>query len=1396
MFLRTKCDRELYLSLHDNKHIESLGLPVPVKRPGIGTLSIAGKELELERNDQVIRLFDELAIYYRGSNKFNDIDLKTALSNCSTNPCVIIQPKFSINPNKKRMLENIGVPSSDIVLIPPIADLIPDLLLVRKPQAGDEEVLVNGSRSLISPEEHRLALTVFDIKHTSEPNPSYCSEIAMYSLMLANWLSNFPELNDKYYVSANAYLWILRKKGNCALYEIEKQKKANVDEYAEALVDDSENACLRYYLASVRQFFEDISRVIKIAEDSSNAWQNLDWHVGSSCSNCDWLGDKRHLGKAQREIIDSNRNGYCIPTAEDTGHLCLIPGITRGAKKTLELHAIFSAGQLASSAGHPALNLHTMLKKEAKILPQKTNAILNNALDKDSDALIASLAGYANLQLFLSINFDSSAGLLTGMSICGLITTYAKGVTPTRLSAIPFVVDEKTLEAEWVALEGLLSQIAIYIERAEQALGASNLKGQIHIWEKRQFTELCNAIGRHLPKVLNLSERKAKSLVWIFPPEELLATPSSVETSTVAIVEDVVRRMVFTPTPHVITLFDTAEVYSNMQYPPIVRDSYLREYLGNGIPRERIYEIWSNAQRIKRGPNVIPRNTLIAEYSEALKKQSLSLQAICDRLRTDYRGQFKAKAPKIPTVIPRGTTGVSFDGKLWIWWDSLNFLTSQLEAHFKLVLDGKRLEATYEAIILKNGQALGGGRYLFDVAPTSAEAKFKTESSFAIGKIGSPGFPLEYVNNIISETTNPYAGDQTPLNMPLWSVIEARLVSFDRVRLKAEVNLTYWRDPDFVEYLITNSTQDLLNDIFLLESKSPRSFNWANTSTAILREMGNPPVAKIDVNAALAMGMTPPRRQTRTGRNTPIAKLLWDAATPFNTSRITPKEADEIARFAETADNLNDSQKNAVRRSAEKALTVVWGPPGTGKTKTLSAFVHSVTNIATNQQQSLKILITGPTYKAVEEIIERTHQLISKDISSTCTLSFGYSVARRFGRLNLNSSTHLNYSTFSFERRDQGYLQVLSNLSGNSGVHIVGAQIRQSRRFSKDLSTNDQFINEVFDIVIIDESSQVPVSHSLSALCGLKESGRVIVAGDNLQMPPITAIDSPEEASYLVGSIQNYLTHRDFELPINQCVLNTNYRSSQAIVDFAKSIGYPDNLIANFPDTTLKFIGNLPDLTEYPDHLPWTEQFTTLLSPTDSVVALLHDDEISSQGNHFEAQIVAGIVWMLKQTVSSTLAGRNESKHIKPTPQEFWRDCLGIVTPHRAQRALVIRELESLFPDEKNYIDEAVDTVERFQGGERHCIIVTYGVADIDVISGEEAFLLQLERTNVAISRAMAKCIVIMPKSLAQHIPEDRKALETAYALKGYLDEFCNIRIDCDFFNKRETRRSQVRIHR
>lgn len=1392
MFLRTRCDKELYLSIHDKSTMGAVGLPIPVKRPGIGVLSVEGKEFEIERNDQLVRLFSNIVKYNKRSKSYDDIDLETHLLGV-TAASIILQGKFSITPYKAKVLQNIGLSPADIADIPDIADFIPDILVIRNPRNEDLAIQPDGSREAInSLIETRMAIDIFDVKHTGEANPSYCAEIAMYALMLANWLHHHPTLKDRFYVTMNAYLWTRFKQGDSTLDRLEQAGGATTVQLLDGLIADSEDANLRFYLASVRRFFEDVARVIRIGDAAPNAWMNLEWHVSGTCGSCDWLGDKRHLSQVQRNQVDANPNHYCVPAASMNGHLCLVPGITRGAKKILQSNAVPTTAALAGASGHPALQLHTVLKRDARNLPARSAAILSGVLSNDPNAVIASLVGSANLLLYASVNFDSSSGLLTGLALSGVATTFTQGQSPRRFPATAYIVDQKTLQAEWVALEAFLGQIADCINIAE-LMGKSNPSGQIHFWEDRQFKELCNAIGRHLPRVLALTTKNAKAMAWVFPPEEFIAKPESLEASTVVTVEDIVRRMVFTPTPHVITLFDTAEHYPSGSV-QTVRDSYYREYLSNGIPRERIYEIWSNTPQIKRGLTLLPRNTVITQFSNALAKQSNALESVCDRLRSDYKGHFKAKATHISTTIPKGAQKVAFDGKLWIWWDSLEFNASQLEAHIRLALDGQRLEATYEAIVLKNGTFLSPGLYEFDVASGSTEAKFKEDSMLTLGKLGRPGMPLEHATALLSATAPPFPGNRDILYVPLWSVLTATLVQFDRVNAKARVALTNDSDPQFVTYLVANSSINLLTDIFLLEKKKPSFFDWSRYSSDILKEIGNPSIAVPDQNAADAMGISPSSRRGGKDPVTPAARVLWDAAAQEQQA-VTPSiEARAIADYVTLHDGLNLSQKAAVEHAAERALTVIWGPPGTGKTNTLAALLHGLTQAAVAHNRPLKVLVTGPTYNAVEEIMYRAADFLAKDPAARVSMYLGYSRSRALGAVPNGLPNHVLYTPMSIDPSNAGYQQCLRELSTGSSVVMVGCQIRQARRFPDELMGS--FVQPLFDVVIIDESSQVPVSQGLSALCGLKDDARLIIAGDYLQMPPITSIDPPSEAAYLVGSIQTYLLERKFMHPVNCCILETNYRSNEHLVDFARNIGYPSSLQAAFPHTALHLMNPLPTQSAYLATLPWCAAFANLLMPDQKVVTLLHEDEVSSQGNHFEARVVAGCVWMLRQSVSAELDGHGTVSHSTPTPKQFWGKCMGIVTPHRAQRALVIRELERLFPGEKDFIDDAVDTVERFQGGQRHTIIVTFGVADTDVISGEEAFLMQLERTNVAVSRAMAKCIVVMPKSLAAYIPEDKKALATAFALKDYIEEFCNVRIDTTLSDAAHTRWAQVRYHR
>lgn len=89
---------------------------------------------------------------------------------------------------------------------------------------------------------------------------------------------------------------------------------------------------------------------------------------------------------------------------------------------------------------------------------------------------------------------------------------------------------------------GFLTQIASCIDVTEGMVTGS-VTAQIHFWEQRQFQELCNAMGRHLPRVLALTVRKAKALAWVFPPDEMIARPDSLEAATVVAVDEIVRRM-------------------------------------------------------------------------------------------------------------------------------------------------------------------------------------------------------------------------------------------------------------------------------------------------------------------------------------------------------------------------------------------------------------------------------------------------------------------------------------------------------------------------------------------------------------------------------------------------------------------------------------------------------------------------------------------------------------------------------------------------------------------------------------------------------------------------------------------------------------------------------------
>jgi hypothetical protein len=442
---------------------------------------------------------------------------------------------------------------------------------------------------------------------------------------------------------------------------------------------------------------------------------------------------------------------------------------------------------------------------------------------------------------------------------------------------------------------------------------------------------------------------------------------------------------------------------------------------------------------------------------------------------------------------------------------------------------------------------------------------------------------------------------------------------------------------------------------------------------------------------------------------------------------------------------------------------------------------------------SKKILITGPNYRTVEELSGRLLHNLETDTGAAADYFWLYSKSRAPKQIS-SASTTVKAAAVTLDPGSVQFGVLLASIGDTTKTTIVSTTAHIVHRLTEAVGDNQLYVDEVFDVVVLDESSQIPVTLALKPLGSMKGAAQVIVAGDHKQMPPIQNLDPPKGAEYLVDSIQTYLITR---FGIEQQPLLVNYRSNSDFVDYAKSLGYPPGLRAATPKKDLWPIAAVTEVVSaLPADLPRTTAYAGLLVPSRRVTALIHDDPTSSQANELEAGLVAGLAYLVRHAMAANLDVGDGSTPTAFTDDSFFEQGIGIVTPHKAQKALVLRKLMTVFPAaDPELVYGAVDTVERFQGGERNLIIVSFGVGDTDIIEGEEAFLLQLERTNVAISRAKAKCIVLIPKSLAYHLPSDQKAAETSIALKLYLEEFCAHRLAVQVETPAGIKAAEIRWH-
>ena len=459
-------------------------------------------------------------------------------------------------------------------------------------------------------------------------------------------------------------------------------------------------------------------------------------------------------------------------------------------------------------------------------------------------------------------------------------------------------------------------------------------------------------------------------------------------------------------------------------------------------------------------------------------------------------------------------------------------------------------------------------------------------------------------------------------------------------------------------------------------------------------------------------------------------------------------------------DVFNEEQENVFHNAFENRLTLIWGPPGTGKTTVLAGTILGWIEYYAEAGIPLRIGIGSSNYNAIDNVLSETLDLISKRAEGVGVPAYPISVKR------VRSDSAAPPSCDQIEdvpRGSEKAESLVNSLRGdNPEVIVVGGTWQQFGRLAEKYNQNNRSIAEWYDLLVIDEASQVKVAAAAAYFLLLKFDGHVLLAGDDRQLGPIYAFQMKDSSQGLFDCIFSYMKETHSVIPVQ---LKHNYRTNVGIAGWPSKRFYDREYGAVFPDRRLELdLRGVRRPLDWPSDLPWSDQFLRILNPNIPVVVISYSTNTYTLSNPFEAQIISSLTLLYKKLL--------DEQQVGVIPYDFWEQKIGIVTPHRAQKASIrnlLVETAGMTMD----LPPFVDTVDRFQGLERDLILTSYVVADKDFVASEAAFILSPRRFNVILTRARSKFVMLISDALLHYLPSDPDIARDAAHLQLFVEQYC-----------------------
>ena len=1008
---------------------------------------------------------------------------------------------------------------------------------------------------------------------------------------------------------------------------------------------------------------------------------------------CTWHLAPRCAGCAYLE--------HCRAESDRTDDLARVVGVTAVAKGVLAERGVRTVRDLALAVHRGTYEGCHALESQADRLGKRAQAVLyGKVIELDTRTHL--MPPREDVRVVISVEGDPVSGICfaLGMKISGFSLTRVVAESSVWLASAG------TREAERAMLDDFLAAGETLLRALEGAEKGRAPSLQIYVYDRAELELLRGLLLRHLAD--DSSRARVARLLRFLSPRALSARADLVRAAPGTVVTDVLAVLFALPVPY---SYDLAGVSARLV--PSIGSSVFEPPPGFGLPFssqiafERIHDVWAERPFGDRAAPAV-RAEIERLVTRKLAAIESVIAAIRERAARRERLQLRPEPFRLVEPDPPLSDPLLERLRLFVELESAAEAVAVRALH---LLPAAERARRFECITgLHLAERREDGTLVFEFDEACRDAKFR---------VGD--FNLLLTND--DDRSLPELERQHWKRRPL----TVELLEYELTTSPPRVVLTPSGDLARAE---AEGWVDL--DRVCVLDRAHSDFNTGRI-LATLRALGDGSGA-----APMVLGLL-------------RGELPGGWRPPFTSAEEVRRELLVAAMNALGHPVLNEDQERAWRAVFRRPISLIWGPPGTGKTYLLAWILIGLAAAARREGRPLRVLVAAATHRAIANVLARLAAERRRCDPANVPLravKLRGSGSAADGELEA-SGVEVVPDSLLRELLDEAATTAIPLVVGGT-VWSVWKQMRTAAGGEGEEEADSGDIPRPwFDLVVIDEASQMKVAESLIALSSLRQGGQVVFCGDDRQLSPVVHGSYGDEAGSLFGSAFSHFASHFPKLRLRE-----SRRMNAALVEYPREIFYP-GLLSMTPHRALQLA---PAGGDDEDAL-LRELF---LAPDDAVVLCVHSGPRATARNPFEAALVARLAHLARHSLVDPDSGEIFGA------ERFVSEAFAVLSPHRAQNSAILAEMRrhGLAPHET----PVVDTVERMQGNEREMIVVSYAVADREYAESEAEFLLDPSRFNVSITRARAKLIVLVSQAVLDALPGEESVLSGSMALKGYVE--------------------------